>query len=444
MRPGVPSFFPLFIGSMGHLFYFLFWLVFFFINAGFSFYRFSTFWDRTWLVSFHLFMFFILSTPFQAFCVLGARSWLKPQDQQVGRRWFAKFFLWLQVRWKGAGSRGPWCDSPFCKVWFHRDVMWYGWWKKSCTSWYGILPFTPLFTGFHTCEVVQDFFRQQYHGFWVKDRIENLKALRGCWCAPYLCAEFCCGPKNWWCLDLLISLVFCHLAVSLFFQRVFFLSLASLVLKSVKSSIYTYIYTHRFENLVRILGVACDVVVVILPIIGLLCLSYFWGVGKSSQCTTICSYTRNVSLTCKSKVLNIFLNVNVFCLFVVFRFSSFIPFLSVAFCVKWPVCGDVLNHPMEALIGETIEALHGWFSVWQEKARCSYWVIHNLPSFWCGFITDPLCAVHERKKSKVLSLIWTSPPQQKWQAIADMKSFKRISIFQPSAVTGTANVKITS
>ena len=143
MRPGVPSFFPLFIGCMGHLFCFLFWLVFFFINAGFSFYRFSKFWDHTWLVSFYLFMFFILSTPFQAFCVLGARSWLKPQDQQVGRRWFAKFFVWLQwlqVRWKGAGSRGPWCDSPFCKVWFHCDVMWYGWWKKSCTSWYGILP----------------------------------------------------------------------------------------------------------------------------------------------------------------------------------------------------------------------------------------------------------------------------------------------------------------
>lgn len=111
-----------------------------------------------------------------------------------------------------------------------------------------------------------------------------------------------------------------------FFQRVFFSSLVSLVLKSVKSGVYIRTYTHRFENLVRILGVACDVMTVILPIIGLLCLSYFWGVGKSSQCTTICSYTRNVSLTCKSKVLNIFLNVNVFCLFVVFRFSSFIPF----------------------------------------------------------------------------------------------------------------------
>ena len=39
---------------------------------------------------------------------------------------------------------------------FHKAqlFLYYCWWKKSCTSW--------LFTGFHTCWVVQDFFHQQY------------------------------------------------------------------------------------------------------------------------------------------------------------------------------------------------------------------------------------------------------------------------------------------
>ena len=34
------------------------------------------------------------------------------------------------------------------------------WWKKSCTSWYMVN--IPWFKGFHTSQVVQDFFHQQY------------------------------------------------------------------------------------------------------------------------------------------------------------------------------------------------------------------------------------------------------------------------------------------
>ena len=37
---------------------------------------------------------------------------------------------------------------------------WYCWWKKSCTSWYG--QYASIFKVLYVCQVVQDFFHQQY------------------------------------------------------------------------------------------------------------------------------------------------------------------------------------------------------------------------------------------------------------------------------------------
>ena len=42
----------------------------------------------------------------------------------------------------------------------HQKIGNYCWWKKLCTRWYGKYPI-PLFTGFYTSQVLQDFYHQQ-------------------------------------------------------------------------------------------------------------------------------------------------------------------------------------------------------------------------------------------------------------------------------------------
>ena len=53
------------------------------------------------------------------------------------------------------------------------------WWLKSCTNWYVVYQFIPLFTGFDTSLVVQDFSHQQLH--YVATRSSEPVALFSAW-----------------------------------------------------------------------------------------------------------------------------------------------------------------------------------------------------------------------------------------------------------------------
>ena len=54
----------------------------------------------------------------------------------------------------------PALDSTVAELWSHK--WWYGWWRNPAPVEVGSLSDIPLFTKFHTSEVVQDFIHQQY------------------------------------------------------------------------------------------------------------------------------------------------------------------------------------------------------------------------------------------------------------------------------------------
>ena len=82
-----------------------------------------------------------------------------PTRKTHWRRWS----IWSTRPWKVSTSKRAYRGKVPFSCWVCWQGFLYCWWLKSCTSWQVVYPIISI--GFHTYQVVQDFFHQQYGHF---------------------------------------------------------------------------------------------------------------------------------------------------------------------------------------------------------------------------------------------------------------------------------------